>query len=235
MKTKEITELVRAAQNGDTQAQQELYIDSSKSVYYLALKIVRNENDAEDIMQDVFITVFDKLDMLQQPAAYYKWINQITAHKCANFRGQRRALPGEEQDILDVLDLEEDENSPTPERLYDDDETRQLILEMIDELPDAQRVCILYRYFNQLSIEEIADITGTNEFTVKSRLALARKKLRAAILAKEEKEGIRLHVIIPIMPILMRALDEFQMPEGLTERMWARIAEGAGIAGGGQA
>lgn len=235
MKIAEYSQLVRAAQNGDTGAQQELYIESSKHVYYLALKIVHNENDAEDIMQDVFITVFDKLPALKQPAAYPKWVSQITAHRCASFLRQKRAVPGEEQDILDILDLEEDENSPTPERLYDDEETRRLILEIVDNLPDAQRMCILYRYFNQFSIKEIADITETNEFTVKSRLALARKKLRNAILAKEEKEGIRLHVIIPIMPILMRALDEFTMPEGLTERMWTRISEGAGIAASGGA
>lgn len=231
METKKLVEIVLKAQSGDSHAQQELYLDSSKSVYYLALKILRNKDDAEDMTQDVFVTVFEKLPELKQPAAYYKWLNQITANKCMSFLRKKRPLPIDEPDLLDALEME-DEGGETPETLYDDEETRRIIMEIIDALPDPQRVCVMYRYFNQLSIEEIAEITGANEHTVKSRLALARQKIRAAILNKEEKEGIRLHVLIPIMPVLMKSLEDFQMPEGVTAQIWERIAEGAGIAAG---
>jgi RNA polymerase sigma factor (sigma-70 family) len=225
--------IVRRAQKGDSHAQQELYLESSKSVYYLALRILRNPEDAEDITHDVFMMVFEKIPELKQPAAYQRWLNQITANKCMDFLRLNKSVHTDELDILDTLEQEDEEVSHIPDKLYDDEETRRLILEIIDTLPDAQRICVMYRYVNQLSVEEIAVITATNEHTVKSRLALARNKIRAAILEKEDQEGIRLHVIIPIMPVLMKSLEDFQMPEGLTAQMWERIAEGAGIVGAG--
>jgi RNA polymerase sigma factor (sigma-70 family) len=223
LEIKELTEIVRRAQGGDSHAQQELYLANSKSVYFLAFKILRNKEDAEDITQDVFATVFERLPELKQPAAYIKWVNQITSNKCLNYLSRKKPVLADDLDVLEILDLDEGEENATPEKLYDDEETRRIILEIIDALPDAQRICVMYRYFNQFSIEEIAALTGANEHTVKSRLALARQKIRAAILEKEEKEGIRLHVLIPIMPVLMKALDDFQMPEGAQARMWENI------------
>ena len=220
METKNLMEIVRRAQSGNHQAKQELYLDGSKSVYYLALKILRNKNNAEDITQDVFISVFEKISELQNPDAYYKWLNRITANKCSDFLRKHRDTMADE-DIPDTLELE-DEDGETPEALYEDEETRRTILSIVDILPDNQRQCIMYRYFNQFSIEEIAEITRANEHTVKSRLMLARNKMRAAIMEKEEKYGIKLYVI-PIMPILMKAFDEFQMPEELTTQMWDNI------------
>jgi len=76
-------------------------------------------------------------------------------------------------------------------------------------------------------------MTETNVHTVKSRLALARQKIRAAILAKEEEEGIHLHVLIPIIPILQKSLEEFTIPEGVSERIWQHVAEVTGIAAAG--
>ncbi len=232
METKKLIRIIQRAKNGDSNAQQELYLDSSKSVYFLALKILKNPDDAEDIMQDVFVTVFEKLPKLKQPAAYYKWVNQITANKCMSFLRKKRPLPSGEEEILDALELEGEEDVETPETLYDDGETRRLIMDIIDTLPDAQRECVMYRYFSQLTIEEIAAITETNVHTVKSRLALARQKIRAAILEQEEKEEIHLHAIIPITPVLMKTLEDFRMPDGLNERIWGTMAEGAGKAAG---
>jgi len=221
---KELTRIIKGAQKGDSRAKQALYLESSRSVYFLAYKILKNKEDAEDITQDVFITVFDKLDELKKPVTYTKWVNRITANKCMSFLRKTRPLIVDEQDILEALELNEDVESSAPEKLYDDEETRRIILEIIDTLPEIQRVCIMFRYFNQLTIEEIAGITGTNVNTVKSRLATARKKLRAAIIDKEEKDGIRLHVLIPIMPVLMRALEEYEMPDGVQARMWENIS-----------
>ena len=156
LETKELAELVRKAQRGDKQAQQEIYLDSSKAVYFLALKILRNKNDEEDITQDVFITVYEKLAGLKQPGAYYKWVNQITANACLMLIRKKKPIPIDEPDVLDALDFEDEGDAPTPEKLFDDEETRRLIMEIIDALPDSQRICVMYRYFNQLSIEEIA-------------------------------------------------------------------------------
>ena len=167
-----LVEIIERAQRGDHMAQQQLYLDSGKSVYYLALKILKNEDDAEDITQDVFVTVFNKISSLKQPITYYKWLNQIASNKCLNFLHKKRPLSSDEQTIVNMMELEESDVA-TPESLYDDAETRRIIVEIIDALPDVQRISIMYRYFNQFSIEEIAQMTNTNVFTVKNRLALA--------------------------------------------------------------
>ncbi len=227
METKNLVGIVRRAQSGDQSARQELYLDSSKSVYFLALKILKNPDDAKDIMQDVFITVFDKLPGLKRPAAYYKWLNQITANKCISFMRKKKFVLSEKQDGLEALDSKGEGGIKTPEMLCDEKETRQLIMDIIDALPDAQRICVMYRYFSQLTIKEIAAMTETNEHTIKSRLALARKKIREAILEKEEKEGIRLHALVPIMPVLIKSFEDFQMPESMTARGWEQITKRA--------
>ena len=224
MDKQDVTGLVIKAQNGDRQAQQDLYIHGSKSVFYTALKILRNREDAEDITQDVFLTVYEKLPELRKPEAYYGWVNQILINKCMGFLRKHKPMPTDE-DILDILELNENEDV-NPAKILDDEEARKIIMDIIDTLPDSQRFCIISRYFNQLSIGEIAEISGTNEHTVKSRLALARKKIRKAIMEKEERDGIRLHALfpIPIMPVLMKAFDEYEMPDGLQARMWENIS-----------
>ena len=214
---------IQKAQKGDRCAQQALYLDSCKSVYYLALKILKNPDDAEDITQDVFITAFEKLPELRQPAAYYKWLNRITATRCMNSLRRKSTVVTDELDEGALFELADDSLSVMPEELMDDAETRRIIMEIIEQLPDAQRVCVLYRYYSQMSIEEIAEVVSANVHTVRSRLALARKKIRDAILAKEEKEGIRLHAI-PLMPILLKGMEDFQLPEGLADGMWANVS-----------
>jgi len=219
-----LAKIIKAAQKGDSQARQALYLESSKSVYFLAFKILKNKEDAEDITQDVFVTVFEKLAELKQPAAYINWVNQITSNKCLNYLKKKKPMLVDEQDLLDIMDEDGSVDNTTPEMLYDNEETRRIIMEIIDKLPETQRVSVMLRYYSQLSIEEIAVATDTNEYTVKNRLATARKKIRSAILEKEEKDGIRLHVLIPIMPVLMKAFDEYEMPDGLQARMWENIS-----------
>ncbi len=107
METAKLIEIVRKAIGGDDEARQELYMDSSKRVFFAANKILRDENDAEDIMHDVFITIFEKLADLREPAAYYKWANQVTANRCASFQRRKKAEPLEEQDLIDALEMED--------------------------------------------------------------------------------------------------------------------------------
>ena len=228
MKPDQLIKTVLLAQSGDRDALEKLYLDTYKSVYYLALRNLKNSDDAEDITQEVFITLNDKISTLREPAAFYKWLNQLTSNKCTDFLRRRRGYMELDDDVLS--EIMEDDSLNLPDKAIDDEETRRIILEVIDALPDKQRVCIMFYYYQQHTITEIAEILGTNENTVKTRLSLARAKIRAALEYKAEKEGIKLWGIpLALTPILRQAMEEFVMPAGLGERMWENIARSTGI------
>jgi len=224
LETERLIELVVMARQGDADAVQTLYLDAYRSIYYLALRMVKNPEDAEDITQDVFITVQKKISELRVPAAFYKWVNQITVNKCnyllRKYKGIAWLDDGDE-----ILALVDDNPMNLPDKAIDDAATRQIILDVINTLPDGQRVCVMLYYYQQNTISQIADMLETNENTVKTRLSLARAKIRAALEEKEKKEGIKLYGIpLALTPILRQAAQAFVMPEGVAERMWENIS-----------
>lgn len=231
-----LNDTVRRAQRGDVNALQELYIDSSKSVYYFALKLLRDPHQAEDMTQDVFIAVFTRIHQLQEPAAYYRWLNQVTAHRCTDLLRKRGELLADSAMEEYILEQEEEDKHYLPAEAFDDAEMRRLIVAVIDDLPVNQRVCIYYYYYEQLTILQIAEMLYVNENTVKSRLALARKKIRAELERKNREEGIKLYgVPLALTPLLMRSLDDFAMTAQTGGSIWNGIAAGMGILPSGYA
>lgn len=236
METERLIELVVMARQGDEKAMETLYLDAKRSVYYLALRMVKNPEDAEDITQEVFITVQEKISDLREPAAFYKWLNRITASKCTDLLRKYQGIVklDDEDEFLSLVD---DDPTNLPDKAIDDADTRKIILEVIDSLPDGQRVCVILYYYQQNTISQIAGMLDLNENTVKSRLALARAKIRAALEEKEKKEGIKLYGIpLALTPILRQAMEQFTVPADVSERMWENIqkavSEGAPANGG---
>jgi len=227
LETEKLIETVKKAQLGDENAKHELYLDANKSIFYLALRMVKNHADAEDITQEVFITVHTKINTLREPAAFYGWVNQITANKCNRFLSKYPGIARLDDDT-DILSIVDDNPMNLPDRAIDDEETRRIVLDVIDSLPESQRVCVMLYYYSQFSIAQIADSLELNENTVKSRLSLARAKIRAALEEKEKKEGIKLWgVPIALTPILRQAMEELALPEGAEVRIWENVQKAA--------
>lgn len=225
----ELIELVRRAQKGEEEAQGALYERMYKRVYYLALRLTGSPEDAEDAAQEAFISAFKALGGLRDPNTFEGWLFQITANKCRNKAARTKA----------VEELPEgfEENTPDPneallpEEALQSEEKRRMILEIIDALPQAQRECVMLFYFSELSVKQIAEELGCSEGTVKSRLNYARQKIREGILEVEERDGIRLHVLIPLGLLLAQDCE-------LTAAQAAALggaAGAAGAAGGGAA
>ena len=82
MENERLAEAVGKARQGDRDALRDIYIEMYKSVYFLALKIVKNPKDAEDITHDVYITIQENISGLRETAAFFGWANRITARKC---------------------------------------------------------------------------------------------------------------------------------------------------------
>lgn len=191
----ELIELAKRAQAGDTEAQGALYEKTYKRVYYLALRLTGNPEDARDAAQDAFLSAFKALPNLRQPNAFEGWLFQITANKCRN-----RAARGHDDEALPE-GFEEYEPDPQedliPEDALQSAEKRRIILKIIDDLPELQRECVMLFYYSELSVKQIAETLSCSEGTVKSRLNYARQKLKDGILATEKRDDIRLHTFIP--------------------------------------
>ena len=192
---------VRAAQGGNAGAMNRILTDVQDMVYYNCLRILRNEQNALDASQEILITVYRKLGSLSDPTAYIGWVKRITANHCKN-----RLCKVNKEFLLSVNEEGEDpfaafedtDEQRIPEKVIDNAETRRMIVELIDRLPDEQRMCVMLYYYDEMKTREIAETLGVSEGTVKSRLNYARKSIKEGVQAYE-KQGIKLYGLSPIL------------------------------------
>ena len=217
METEKLTALVLAAQNGEDNAATELYNAYQKDLYYHILKTVNDSTLAEDLLQDTFIEILQTINNLNEPAAFPSWSKQIAYHKCtAYFKRRRDILADEKEDGLSVFDtLEEDNAEFIPDEALDKADLKQTIHQMIDELPEEQRSALLLRYFDEISVKEIAEIQGVTEGTVKSRLNYGRKAIKDAVEGYEKKHGVKLRCA-GVIPLLLWLFREISVSNGIS-------------------
>ena len=204
MEREKLIQTVTAAQQGDTEALNTLFNAFYNDVYYSALKTVKDDTLACDITQETFIEVLNTLDKLQEPAAFVTWLKSITYHQCTrHFRKKKDVLVEEDEEGNTIFDtLAEDRAEFIPDEALDQEDFRQTILAMIDQLSDEQRAAVMMHYFDEFSVKQIAEIQGVSEGTVKSRLNYARKAIKTSVEEYEKKNDIKLHSF-GILPLLL--------------------------------
>lgn len=230
-----LIEQVQKARDGDPEAQAALYEAMYKRVYYLALRMTRSAEDAEDAVQEAFLSAFRALPNLADLNAFEGWLFQITANKCRNILGKagRYTQLPEDEDGNTLLDeLPEENEGLIPASALENQAHREIILSIIEALPQQQKECVLLFYYAELTVAQIAQVMDCSEGTVKSRLNYARKKLREGILEREERDGIRLHTLAPLGLLFLR--DFRQVTAHLTVAALGSAA-GAAAAGSGTA
>ena len=198
---------IDAAIAGDQAALTDLYNRTYNAVYNTIRFMVKDEDAALDILQDSYIKAFANLEQLQEAARFEPWIKRIAHNKAIDYLRQEKpvtfsSMTGEDPD--DVPEFEDDRPENLPEVVIDRKETARLINEILDSLPEEQRVCISLFYYDQLSVKEIAAELGVTEATVKSRLNYGRKKVETQVRALEKK-GTKLYGLAPI-PLLILLL-----------------------------
>ena len=200
----QIAVLVGRLQNGDESAAGDLYNASYGDVYYFILKTVQDTELAADLTQDTFIEILQNIGKLNDPGAFPAWSRQIAYHRCtAYFKKRHDLLADENEEGQTVFDsIVEEREEFIPDKALDKEDLKQTIHAMIDELPPEQRSAILMRYFNELSVKEIADIQGVTEGTVKSRLNYGRKTIKQAVESYEKKNGVKLRCV-GVVPLLL--------------------------------
>lgn len=203
MEINKLTSLVCAVQQGDRQAADDLYTAVHQRLYYYISKTVNDPELAKDLLQETFMEIYLTIGNLKEPAAFLKWSRQIAYHKCTAYdRKTKDITVGENEDGLSIFDtIEEERTEFIPDEALDKEDLKQTIQAMIAELPMEQRSAIMLRYFDEISVKEIAEIQGVSEGTVKSRLNYGKKAIKKSVENYEKKNGIKLRCagVIPLL------------------------------------
>ena len=201
---KKIKELVSSAKSGNKKSFDKLYELTHNDVWYNCLSLLKDEENAKDIMQETYITAFLKLDTLKDEEKFCGWLTAIATNKSKN------KLKGKvEYQIDDEILIAETETDELmlPEEYINKAEKRKVLLQIIeDTLSFNQYQVVLMFYFNELSIAEIAQALEISEGTVKSRLNSSRAKMKTAIEDYENKSGDKLHgvVVVPFFTTIFK-------------------------------
>jgi RNA polymerase sigma-70 factor (ECF subfamily) len=178
--------LIRRCQRGDALAIEVLIRRYQNYVFRLCYLVMRNEQDAEDMTQETFVRAFRALPRfeIREGTSFEAWLYRVAVNACRSRMRRRwyQVLPW--PDPAPQMTSKPEEQ---PERRVMRDEQRDQILAAIDCLGDKHRLVIILRYYGGLSNEEIAQALGIPCGTVRSRLHVARRRLKDLLIEDEEK------------------------------------------------
>ncbi len=225
-----IAELVVKIQNGDNSAFDELYKATNQRAFFVALEFVKNNSDAEDILQESYIKALSKIRELDKPESFQSWLNQIVANKSKDCLKKKKPslFEAEENEVFELIP--DEDTDFTPEDNLDKAELQKAVMEVLDELGEEKKACVMMMYFEELSVGEIAQALEIPEGTVKTRLFSARKDLKG----KFEKRGITsAYSVAPIGVVLwaMRRTAESVQKSFLAGPAPAKILAGISASG----
>ncbi len=183
-----IAELVKKLQEGDTGVFNELYKLTSPKAYFVAFQITKNEQDAEDVLQESYMKMLDKIGTLDKPESFVSWFHNMVANKSKDSLKKKKPslFEGGEDETFEDFVTDEKNTSFMPEESLNQEELRRAVMEAINELTEEKRACVLMMYFEDMSVNEISKTLEIPVSTVKNRVFTARKDLKS----KFEKRGI---------------------------------------------
>ena len=200
-----ISHLVEKIKKGDNKSFEKLYKLTEREVWFTCISFLKNETTAQDIMQETYITAFFKIQSLEKSSQIRSWLNRIAVNKCKNY------LKGKGEIQLDDEIFENqaivDERISIPEEYISDKAKREIILSIMQEvLSDVQYQTVIMHYFNEMTVDEIAEVFECSRGTVLSRLNYSRAKMKTAIEDYENKSGDKLHgvVVVPFFTTIFK-------------------------------
>jgi len=200
--------IIRRVLAGDETAFAELVNKYQKPVHALAWRKIGDFHIAEDITQDTFLKVYQRLHTLKDPSQFSGWIYVITANLCATWLRKKR-IETQPLEGTDTTMIQEDAYSQhvTEERRKIAVEAqREVVKKLLAKLQESERTVMTLYYLGEMKVEEISRFLGVSASTIKSRLRRARHRL------KEEE------------PMIREALDHFQITPNLTENIMREVS-----------
>ena len=237
------TEAVEQAKAGREEGFSYLYEMTYRNKLYIAMKYMKNEDEAMDVLHDSYVKAFERLSGLQDANSFPGWLSTIVANTARNTLRDRHTvnfsdIQREDQDGEAFEYSIADENmTAQPEMACTTKETQEMVQELIGSLSDEQRMCVLMFHIEGYSIKDIATVLGCSENTVKSRLNYGRKNIKAK--AEElQKKGYKLYSYTPmaLLTYLLMAERGTMLVAGTFDKL-AGVGSvvGAGLIHGGAA
>mgnify|MGYP002665860618 FL=1 len=221
----ELAQLVQKARQGDKKAQEGLYLATNSAAYFVAMKITKDEEESLDIVSDSYIKALASLDKLENDEKFPAWFNQIVANRCRDYLKKAKPMhlsdmteDGEEFEIEDV-------DGEIPDELLENKDVIECVRRVVESLPEEQRMCVILRYYDEMSLQEIADTLEVSLGTVKSRLSRASKKMRDEIERLEKEENKKFRCIIPFFWLragLEGMENETDVPKALEVKLFGK-------------
>lgn len=199
--SRSMEELVCLAKKNDEEAIAALYEQTYNSVYQSVRAVIKDEDEALDIVQDSYIKGFQSLDKLEDPTKYQAWMKRMASNMAIDYLRKKKPVlfserideDGEEIDLRHQDDCLEH----MPEEVIDRQETTRLMNDILGTLKAEQRLAVVMYYYEEMSVREIAETLGCSENTIKSRLKYARDKIETEV-RKLEKKGTKLYSLAPM-------------------------------------
>ena len=177
--------LLRRLRDRDERAFRELLELHKDRVYNITFRMLGNRAEAEDVAQEVFISVFKTIDQFREESKFSTWLYRVAVNHCKNRIKYLARRHDRDRDELDETSQQANGavvgapvRAAQPDRALEGAQMERLLQEAIGNLDDDHRIVVVLRDVEDLSIEEICEITGLPDGTVKSRLHRARLALR---------------------------------------------------------
>lgn len=182
--------LIKKCINGNLKAFDELIEKYEKTAYNIALRMLKNPEDAMDVSQEAFIKVFKSIKTFNFESAFSTWLYRIVTNTCLDFLRKKSTRVYSIDNPIHTEDGEIERDIPddadSPEELLEKKQTKELVTNSINKLEENHRLVIILRDIQGFSYEEISSILDCSIGTVKSRINRARKNLKDIIMKEME-------------------------------------------------
>ena len=179
-------QLIKRIKQGHKQAFRELVETYKKPLYYYCFRLCRNHADAEDLSQEVFIKVFQKIEQFREEAKIQTWIYRIASNAFIDKKRRKVFMINEsesfnEDEQINTAVMQSQEIETSPDRQTESSITQKHIDHAMERLSEKEKTAFILKHYEGLAIKEIAAIFKTSDGTVKSHLFRAIQKLQSAL------------------------------------------------------
>ena len=177
---------------------EQIYNEAYKAVYWTAMALLKNEADAEDIVQDTFVSLIESYDSIADKTKVVAWLKKNAANKCLN-RLTRTKTDNASDEFFETIEAVPEDF--LPDSIVESEDTRKIIMNIIDNVlsDDIRRTLVLF-YFDEMSTKEIAEALGIPQGTVLWRLNFAKKRIKKEVEKYEEENNTKLYgMAIPFL------------------------------------
>lgn len=168
-------QLIDKALKGNKAAWLKLVKRYEQSIYNYGIRMTSNPDDALDLMQEVFISVFRNLSTYRGDGSFKSWLFRIASYRCVEFYRRKKPTQGLEDAPESICE------QPLPEQVMLMSQSNQQLISAMQTLPLAQKAVVELKFFGHFTFEEIADQLNVSSNTVKSRLYTALDKMKSLL------------------------------------------------------